>query len=91
MLRINFPLESKVLSAFPDSTPYMLILPEWHPDITCLLSGENATVHTSNGPASIFFVKVPSSTFHNLIVESNELLTITEIYKKEKHYLKKKS
>lgn len=76
MLSVNFPLVSSVCSKLP-SIPYMKILPEWLPVITCFESGEKATVQMSTGPASIVQNFLPFATSHSLIVESRQLAAIT--------------
>lgn len=77
-LSVNFPFwGSRTCSAFPLSTLYIEIFPSFDPEITYLLSGENAIVHKSTGPREIWFKSFPLSAFHKHKVESNELLAIS--------------
>lgn len=92
-LKVNFPFwGSRTCSTFPVMTLYIDILPSFEPEITKLLSGENATVHKSTGPKTTWFNSFPSTELQIHKVESRELLAISEriFYKNFKHIQKAK-
>lgn len=64
----------------------MEILPSFDPEITKLLSGENATVQRSTGPKTTWFKSLPSDEFQMQRVESSELLAISKIKNYKEHF-----
>lgn len=77
MLRVNFPLVSRVRSCLLVSTLYMCILPAWLPEMMNLSSGEKQTVQTSAGPVSIIPTLSPLRASQSRSEESRELDAIT--------------